>query len=406
MKTTKCLALVATLLLLSAPVAPVSAQDSFGSDERFDSDFYGDLATGRDEPIYAGDTGYYGSDSASGRRMAAAPVAAAQSIKQDASVPTQYVPWSGMWWPRSRCDLAFGDFGGGLSPLEKYDSIVASLYGRLPGAAAWEADPVHRHNYAGASGVNWGGHCNGLAAAAILVPEPRKSLTVPLGNRPVKVKLNTGRASSAREYLFSDGQPDYRVLSNPGKSLVLSVADMKGLLSETYMTCNTQQFYSQKILGTRYDRDVIDPNDGSFKDIYPHYFHWLLQEFVKKNGMAIVAEIDAKQSVNNHPLFKFESNATYKPSQRKYTIVTKCTFTDYAKTAQFVGTNTMTRTYTYDLYQDSSGRVNRGDWTGASASNHPDFCWIPTSDASPSGTYENGSVNGDFVRWVYNQYGR
>ncbi|MBI3892266.1 MAG: hypothetical protein HY303_12155 [Candidatus Wallbacteria bacterium] len=399
--------LATALMLALAVAAPVAAQSSFGNDERFDSEFYGDLRT------RSGDRLYNGRDpSSTGYAAAASPqTAAAQkaysNITQTASVPNEYIPWSGAWWPRATCELSFHSFEGGLSPLEKYDSIVASLYGRLPGAAAWEADPVNHHNYASAStSVDWGGHCNGLAAAGILAPEPKKPFDVSLGNKPIKVKLTIAGAKAAKEYLYSDGQNDYRQLDNPSKSIKLTVADMKGLLSETYMTCNTQQFANRKTLGTRYDRNSIDLNDESFRDIYPHYFHWMLQQYVKKNGMAVVAEIDANRAVNNHPLFKYQSSAAYVPAQRKYSVTTVCTFTHYAKDPNFVGTNTMTRTYTYDLFQDAGGRVVRGEWTGKSVKDHPDFCWIPTSDAPAYATLENQAINGDFVRWMYSRYGK
>lgn len=407
MRLSKSLTLAVTVLGMLANVAPLSAQDNFGANERFDSDFYGDLATRNDERLYSAsataataDGGPRAASTSSGSSTAA------KAAKADGAVPASYTPWSGMWFPRGRCDLAFGDYGGGLSPFEKYDSIVASLYGQLAGAAAWEADPIHRHNTAPfAQQVDWAGHCNGLAAACILTPEPKKAFTVDLGSRPVKVKLNIASAARAKEYLYSDGQSDYRTLQNPGKSLPVSVADMKGLLAESYMTCNTQQFYNRTLTGTRYTNENVNVNDESFKDIYPHYFHWLLQEFVKKNGMAIVAEIDPHFTVNNHPLYKYETSYVFNKAKRKYSVTTKAYFTNYAPSAQYVGTNTMTRTYTYDLFQDASGRVNRGDWTGTSVTNHPDFCWIPTSDAKPSGTYENACLNGDFVRWIYSKYG-
>ncbi len=392
------------VVLLAAGLSQPAAAQRFGDDERFDDEFYGELATRSDDRIYSSSTA---APSSRDSRGGSGPSAPSQSFEQTASVPQTYKPWSGTWWPRPVAELAFKKFNEGLSPLEKYDSIVLSLYGKLAGAAAWEADPVHRHNYAPAeTKLDWSGHCNGLAAASILAPEPTKSFQVPLGRNPRKVRLKLKNPKSAKAYLYSDRDSDYEAVKNDRKNITLTVADMKGLLSETYMTCKTQKFENRDITGRRYNREEIDPNDEAFRDIHPHYFHWILQEFVKKNGMVIVAEIDPHFPVNNHPLFKYETKVTHDSRNRRYRVSTKCYFSDYASTHQFVGTNVMTRTYTYDLHQDSSGRVTRGSWTGRSAYNHPDFVWIPTSDAPHYKTYENAAVNGDFVRWLFMEYGR
>lgn len=409
MRASRTLWLLPLVMALAGQWAAIFAQQSnpgaTGEADRFWSEAYEDLRAGGAQRVQESPLRRV-QPRTSGQASSNFP-APGTLIKQSASVSQEFIPWSSVSWSYLQADLAFHDFQGGLSPLEKYDSIVASLYGRIPGAAAWEADPANTHNAVAAKyKVDWGGHCNGWAAASILLPEPRLPFEVPLGDRPVLLKLDVPSAAQAQPYMFGDRKSDYRKLPRPGRTIILTVADMKGLLAETYKTSRTQQFQSRKLTGTRYDGQGNDVTDPAFRDIEPHYFHWLLQEFVKKNGMAVVMDINANSVVNNHPLYKFESNAVYKPNERKYSVTTNCWLADYAKSPGAVGTNTMVRVFTYDLFLDGSGRVTRGAWTGKSVTNHPDFVWIPVGDMPPAGTVENPAVHGDFVRYLYETHGR
>jgi hypothetical protein len=319
---------------------------------------------------------------------------------QSGSAAQANIPWSGVWWPRQSCELSFLGFSQGLSPLEKYDSIVYSNWGQNPGAAAWEADPANQHNLATVATADWSGHCNGLAAAAILEPEPKTTITVPAGRYQAFLKLNIASPVSARSGLYYDRQSDYNYYRSNGQAVELTVADQKGWLCEMYMNVVTQQFQTSNILGTRSGSATVNMNDPSYRDIYPQYFHYLLQTYVKGRQQAIVADIDPGASVNNHPLYAYESKSIYYPSQRLHAVTTTVYFTDYARGYQDVGTTTMRQTYTYNLNCDAQGRVVSGDWTGNSAYNHPDFCWIPTAIASSSGGYSNAAFDPRYAKWI------
>ena len=316
-------------------------------------------------------------------------------------VPDSKKPWSGDWWPRGTAGLAFKNTGGGLSPFEKYDSIVYNNYGRIPGSAAWEADPQNQHNSAPQGGENWAGHCNGLAAAAILSKQPTRSVNVSLQKGQV-AKLTWPSARQCRFGLFRDGQFDYQFYS--ARNLTLTIDDMKGWLAEAYMNCETQQVGGgQGILGTRYDHSNINLNDPAFQDIYPQNFHYLLETFIKGRGQSFVAEVDPHSPVNNHPVYAYDSQMT--PAQGYTRCRTKVYMTDYAPRSNYVGTATMTRSYDYALIYDNYGRISSGQWIGNSATKHPDFVWIPVGDRAASGTYENPCISTGFINAVFEHFG-
>jgi len=392
-------ALVLTALLLVPTTGWAQWPNAFNDFDRdeWDNGFFNDLRSWGNNAWNGSNPGYYNNTNpGSGTASYGQPSRVNGQVRQDRR------PWSGDWWPRGSCGLAFKNTGGGLSPFEKYDSIVYNFYGKIPGAAAWEADPSHRHNDGPSGGSNWAGHCNGLAAASILTPEPRQALRIPMNQGRV-VKLTWPSASSCRFGLFRDGQFDYQYAG--AREVQLTIDDMKGWLAEIYMNCETQQVGSGgSVLGSRYNGSNINYNDPSFQDIHPHNYHYLLDTFIRQRQQSFVTEVDPHAPVNNHPTYAFECDM--RPTNQGYTYCkTKVYYTDYAGRSNFVGTNSMTRTYEYALVMDSSGRLTRGQWINSSVSKHPDFVWIPMADKAASSVYENPCLNAGFVSWLFQKYG-
>ena len=83
------------------------------------------------------------------------------------SADAEQYPWSGWWWPAN--DVVGGprlfDPNG---PLAKYDLFVQSLGLGNPDTRGWERDQIMFPR------LQWAGHCNGWAAAAVLEPEPQE----------------------------------------------------------------------------------------------------------------------------------------------------------------------------------------------------------------------------------------
>lgn len=313
-------------------------------------------------------------------------------------------PWSGIWWPLKKGGLAFDNYSDGLSPMEKYDTIYYNVTGRVAGAASWEADPANGHNKAPLSNASsWAGHCKGLAAASILEKEPRSNLRFQFGSRASKIALKWSSASTAPHGFSKDGRPDYYQYSLPSGSMLLTVADQKGWLSEIYHGANILSLGNVSYSGQRYNNTDVRPNDLAYKDILPHYFHYLLLRYVK-SGQPIVVDTSTGYEVFNYPLYAYDSRSTYYPAQRIHAVRTTVSLTDFAKEANYVGTLVKTKDYTYNLRVDSAGRIISSEWTGSSVNDHPDFAWIPVGLKSPS-QWHWTNVNLDHGRirgWLQN----
>lgn len=262
-------------------------------------------------------------------------------------------PWSGDWWPRSRPSLFKGWSGNKPGPLAKYDNYVTALTGRNPGAVAWESNP--RNNHYNPNAADWEGHCNGWAAASIMTAEPTVDRT--------RGGIN------------------------------FTVADQKALLTEQWMNCYCN-FY-----GNRYWGNSGDDMD----DIYPDEFHRLLEKYIDTGKSAIICDIQPDEMVWNFPLYKYESSWSESWfDDSKIKVKTTCWYVNDDVKPNFIGTRSFAVRYTYNLYLDEKGNIEYGEWTGKSRSNHPDFVWVPTSDAPnpKKGNLENPCLNPKYVKRI------
>lgn len=398
----RALALTLAALAASSLSAETVPPDRWSSDAELGDDFFGDVihryqgyrdvAAPASAPTAADPAAGYGQPGQYGIPA---------SISQQSQLPQNRTPWSSVWWPRRPAGLAFQPLSQGLSPLEKFDTMVWNRTGRNPLATLWEADPANAHNEAPRQGAqDWAGHCNGLAAASILVPEPPAQLRIQL-QRGAALKLQIARPEQAQYGITRWGEQAYRTVGVEGGVLDLTSDDLKGWLSEQFMACTVLQFRNPNLLGTRYNRPQIDWNDPSFQDIYPHYFHFLLQDFLKNRQQSLVIEVDPHMPVNNHPAYAFQANGTRQGNA--ISVHTRVWLTDYAPTWQFRGTQGQVRDYTYTLWFDQWGRVAGGQWTGDSVVRHPDFCWIPTGDRAPWGNVENPRLDPQWVTGTIRQ---
>ncbi|MDP8923293.1 MAG: hypothetical protein M3O34_10520 [Chloroflexota bacterium] len=155
-------------------------------------------------------------------------------------------PWSGWWWPAN--DIVGGprlfDANG---PLAKYDLFVQSLGRGDPDTAGWERSEIRF------SRLQWAGHCNGWAAAALLEPEPQEPREI--------------------------------------NGIHFSVADLKGLLT-SYHFANAAAW-------------AVGGDDA---DVSPAEFHKVLTSWLGGNRKGAVFTFRlGEEEVWSYPAFKYET---------------------------------------------------------------------------------------------------
>jgi competence ComEA-like helix-hairpin-helix protein len=302
-----------------------------------------------------------------------------------------------------------------LSPMDKFALVQYDRGNTYPNPfliSGWEI--LNSYNPGGES---WWGHCNGWAAAAILVNEPREEVEVDLG----------------------DGK------------VTFTTADQKGLITESHYSTRSQ-FY-----GARYNGD-----DDDVSDLTPKAFHQLVTFFIDEVGVPMVFDTTATEAVWNFPAYaytldvdettdedeatklnvntadvealealtgvdaemaqaivehrydngpyqnledltslekvseeafeQFKGEITLDPSQRTFKISASVTFTTDGVDEDHIDGDeprNFLDHWTYTLNTDADGLVVGGEWKDDK--DHPDFAWIPYHNTTQRET--GGSEN-------------
>jgi hypothetical protein len=285
-------------------------------------------------------------------------------------------PWVGYWWPFSE--------GGISEAAERYEHAFG-----ISGVKNWELT----HHGQGASGFqSWWGHCNGWAAAAALLPEPRDSVNV--------------------------------------AGTTFGVSEQKQLLSEIAMETRSDFF------GTRDDTD--DPTSPSFQDIFPDQFFLVLTNLAGAGGPLIIDRYTGSQ-VWNQPVAGYRISPVtanddlgVDPSapdvhRVRVTIQLWWARDDVAADAvtepfEFAdGQSYRSRSYRAEIWLDAPARFDSagnlagagnvivtrnsstaagGAWTNSDADlmeTHPDYAWVPL-DLQPSTGFANPELDANWIR--------
>lgn len=300
--------------------------------------------------------------------------------KQYSSAVANPVPWVGYWWP-------YGT-NGIVNSATKYDAADPNAPG---GAASWE----YAHHGLGLSKIlEWWGHCNGWAAAAVVVPEPRASSSVGGVN--------------------------------------FAIHDKKALLSEAFM----------EVTGDFLGRRVDNPDDTSsaaFLDVVPAQFFLMITNTMGIQRRTFVFDRYTGYQVWNQPAVAYFNEPVTPsdylgPDPRQPSVYRVNVTTTIFWSSDDVDPDTLTpefdpnnpdpafgsRMLRYELWLDgpvefdasgdlaSSGDIiltQNGDYAVGGAwkngnlnlvNSYPDYMWIPTGPSSSTG-FKNPQIADQWV---------
>jgi hypothetical protein len=241
--------------------------------------------------------------------------------KEEAKVTDDKLPANGYWWPHSGVPLARPSD----APLKKYDQYVKTVSGTDPKSVEWElANHSLEH-------VEWGGHCNGWAAASLLHGFYEKTLL------------------------------------DEANQNIITPSDIQGLRTETSF-CVDWAFYGKRYLSG-------DGQTSDLNDIHADKFHKVLRYYIKHLNKPVIGDYVRSDSVDNHVItgYKFTMNEVVPKQIRVDAVVTWHEYSESRVNSKSVARPYL-RNYTYDLFLDNAGNIVSGTWV---SQNNPDFLWVP-----------------------------
>jgi hypothetical protein len=139
------------------------------------------------------------------------------------------------------------------------------------------------------------------------------------------------------------------ILPSSEDNIIFRVGDKKGLLTLAH------------------NNDIGDRDQGSF----PEAFHFWLLKYIKDQGKAFVADLDATEEVWSYPIYRYEMTTSLSGNVESVSV--KVYYADDFVKPDYMGTQLLTNDYTYDLFLDGAGAITGGQWTGRSTTDHPEL---------------------------------
>lgn len=277
----------------------------------------------------------------------------------------EITPWSGPWYPFLNNRLVAGrvadharyldrrDPDYRASPLAKYALFVRRHAPEEADFTAgecerWELDhhsylTLRRNERPYLPFLEWQGHCEGLAAASILHPEPV---------RPVR------RAG-----------------------ITFTPADLKALLIESGIGAQAM-FYGRRAKPRWFYGDDDRRRRRDLADLGPALFHELLAHFIRDLRRPLIVDVNSDLKVFNYATYAFTSTIVPRRGRpNRYLVTTRITFADYVAEGHG-GTKPGQKTYRCELATDNRGLVTGGRWLYRNTFDHPDYVWIPLRDGT------------------------
>ncbi len=237
--------------------------------------------------------------------------------------------------------------GESLSPIEKYDLAFNS---GMP-ATQWEKK-YHGTDGGQASPQGWEGHCNGVAAAIAVAPEPKR--TVSFNNQ------------------------------------TFTPYDIKALLAESLYHCESG------FVGLRCDSNSNStdsygrPINDACRDMNAGSLHVLLANMIGSKGEMVVMDMSRGFMVWNYPIAAFRVLENRSIDGREANLLVSSNalgsniyafnpeakrFASVKTEVTYIGSSANQMTFEYVLELNDGGKIMGGEWTGSSKESHPDFLW-------------------------------
>lgn len=237
--------------------------------------------------------------------------------------------------------------GEQLSPIEKYDWAFNS---GMP-ATQWEKK-FHGTNGGSANPQGWEGHCNGVAAAITVAPEPKR--TISYNNQtftPFDIKALLAESLYHAESGFVGVRCDADSSANDGYGRPVNDACRD-------MNPGSLHVVLANMLGLQQQMVIMDMSRGFMVWNYPVAGFRVMEN----------RSVDARQAnllVSNNSLGS--SHYAFNPEARRFASVkTEVTY---------VGSSASKTTFEYVLEMNDGGKIIGGEWVATSKENHPDFLW-------------------------------
>ncbi len=326
-------------------------------------------------------------------------------------------------WGRANASKPVND----RSPLLKYDEYVRLATGTDPGSALLECkgddandfghsiygDQKKQYDDEGVS-YSWWGHCNGWCGAAIMEKEP----IGPIEIRGIKFDMADLKGLLSESYWGVESDFTGRRYNKPsraneesrqpGKTLLAAlnagtprpVAEYIAWYEKAYATtmgaaaraAAKPADFKDELEG--FESWFVRTYDDAFKDLPPATFHRIIETVIGRQRSSLVFDVTANEEVWNHPAFAFTTSFAHSRDfteasvgYKEWNVSTTVWYATDGVSESILGIEDFTKSYTYKLVTNAStGRIvaGRGEWTGSSVDNHPDFAWLPTYN--PTGT--------------------
>ncbi|MFH1810317.1 MAG: MopE-related protein [Pseudomonadota bacterium] len=353
------------------------------------------------------------------------------SVFGDAALPSEGVavkiPYPANWWALRNDGINRRWDGNNFSPAEKYDlafrgwspaADFASLRPfRAPGQSydeayyaqlgpAGSAEARYSGNWRARNGVDddgdgeideaadwdglegWWGHCNGWAAAAIMVNEPLH----PVVDRGVRFEISDIKA------LLTD-----QWYSTPSGFLATR-CNRRPQDSDPAHADDSSYYWSTDENGRVVESECRDTNAASL--------YLVATNLIGRHGRAFVIDSNFDWQVWNWPVYSYRIQQQRRVDKAEAIRLLGESGDDYKYNADAVafayvdmsiqyvsdGINphkqpvghkverySHTDRYTMVLELDASDRIIGGEWAGDSKTNHPDFIWVPSA-SRPNGS--------------------